>query len=64
MQRWFCAKQSPMDTADMFCSVVVVFCHLFYIYVLCSVVVYLVSGTKVVLCQTIVNGVGGAGDLG
>ena len=39
----------------------VVFCHL--LYVLGGVVVYLVSGTKVVLCQTIVNGVGGDGDL-
>ena len=44
-------------------------CYVFFcvlpsvVYVLCSVVVYLVSGTKVVLCQTIVNGVGGDGDL-
>ena len=48
----------------MLCSVVVVMRFLCYVLcVLCSVVVYLVSGMKVVLCQTIVNGVGGDGDL-
>ena len=50
-------------SADMLCSVVVVVwlcyvvlsCHL--LYVLGGVDVSLVSGTKVVLCQTFVNGV-------